>query len=103
VSLEGTNRAAHWTPASIWAAEPETEDFTPKEVTARSVMPGSCQTQRPTRLLGGNRNARQLLEERLRLRNLCGHPTGYTPGREEAVIFIEGLVLNILSGSWLNW
>jgi hypothetical protein len=50
-----------------------------------------------------NRNARQLLHERLRLRNLCGHPTQYTPGREETVIFIEGLLLNILSGSWLAW
>ena len=50
-----------------------------------------------------NRNARLLLHERLKLRNLCGHPTGYTPGREETVIFIESLVLNVLSGSWLNW
>ncbi len=50
-----------------------------------------------------NRNARQLLHERLRLRNLCGHPTQYRPGREETVIFIESLLLNILSGSWLNW
>lgn len=50
-----------------------------------------------------NRNARRLLHERLGLRNLCGHPTQYTPGREETVIFIESLLLNILSGSWLNW
>lgn len=50
-----------------------------------------------------NRNARKLLHERLDLRNLCGHPTGYTPGREETVIFIESLILNVLSGSWLNW
>lgn len=50
-----------------------------------------------------NRNARLLLHERLKLRNLCGHPTGYTPGREETVIFIESLTLNILSGSWLTW
>lgn len=50
-----------------------------------------------------NRNARVLLHEKLKLRNLCGHPTGYTPGREEAVVFIESLTLNILSGSWLNW
>jgi hypothetical protein len=50
-----------------------------------------------------NRNARKLLHERLDLRNLCGHPTRYTPGREETVIFIEGLLLNVLSGTWLNW
>jgi hypothetical protein len=50
-----------------------------------------------------NRNARSLLHEKLKLRNLCGHPTGYTPGREETVVFIESLVLNIMSGSWLNW
>lgn len=50
-----------------------------------------------------NRNARKLLHERLDLRNLCGHPTQYRPGREETVIFIESLLLNILSGSWLNW
>lgn len=50
-----------------------------------------------------NRNVRKLLHERLELRNLCGHPTQYRPGREETVIFIESLLLNILSGSWLNW
>jgi hypothetical protein len=50
-----------------------------------------------------NRNARKLLHERLDLRNLCGHPTRYTPGREETVIFIESLLLNVLSGTWLNW
>lgn len=50
-----------------------------------------------------NRNARLLLHERLKLRNLCGHPTQYTPGREETVIFVESLLLNILSGSWLTW
>lgn len=50
-----------------------------------------------------NRNARQVLTERLNLRNRCGHPTGYRPGREEAVVFIESLVLNILSNSWLLW
>jgi hypothetical protein len=50
-----------------------------------------------------NRNARQVLHERLRLRNLCGHPSGYRPGREETVVFIESLILNVLSGSWLDW
>lgn len=50
-----------------------------------------------------NRNARQVLIERLNLRNRCGHPTGYVPGREETVVFIESLTLNILTGSWLNW
>jgi hypothetical protein len=50
-----------------------------------------------------NRNARQVLGERLKLRNLCGHPTGYKPGREETVVFIESLTLNILTDSWLNW
>jgi len=50
-----------------------------------------------------NRNARKVLIERLDLRNRCGHPTGYKPGREEAVVFIESLTLNILTGSWINW
>jgi hypothetical protein len=50
-----------------------------------------------------NRNARKMLHERLELRNLRGHPTGYRPGREETVVFIESLTLNILSGSWLAW
>ena len=50
-----------------------------------------------------NRNTRRLLHERLDLRNLCGHPTRYTPGREETVIFIESLTLNVLSGTLLNW
>jgi hypothetical protein len=50
-----------------------------------------------------NRNARKLLHERLELRNLCGHPTRYVLGREETVIFIESLLLNVLSGSWLDW
>jgi hypothetical protein len=46
-----------------------------------------------------NRHARRLLQERLDLRNLCGHPTQYRPGREETVIFIESRCLNVLSGS----
>jgi len=50
-----------------------------------------------------NRNARQMLTERLNLRNRCGHPTKYKPGREETVIFIESLLLNVLSGRMLNW
>jgi hypothetical protein len=50
-----------------------------------------------------NRNARQMLTERLNLRNRCGHPTKYKPGREETVIFIESLLLNVLSGQMLNW
>ncbi|MBN3510125.1 hypothetical protein JYB55_14875 [Mycolicibacterium septicum] len=50
-----------------------------------------------------NRNARRTLTERLTLRNQCGHPTGYVPGREETVIFVESLVNNILSGAMLLW
>jgi len=50
-----------------------------------------------------NRNARQILIERLNLRNRCGHPTKYRPGREETVVFIESLLLNVLSGQLLNW
>jgi hypothetical protein len=50
-----------------------------------------------------NKNARQLLVERLNLRNKCGHPTKYVVGREETVVFIERLLLNILSGQMLNW
>ncbi|OBI11110.1 hypothetical protein A5713_06770 [Mycobacterium sp. E2497] len=50
-----------------------------------------------------NRNARRTLVDRLTLRNQCGHPTQYRPGREETVIFVESLVNNILSGSWLTW
>ena len=50
-----------------------------------------------------NRNARQLLIERLNLRNRCGHPTKYTVGREETVVFIESLLLNFISGQMLNW
>ena len=50
-----------------------------------------------------NRNARRTLVDRLTLRNQCGHPTQYRPGREEAVIFVESLINNILSDSWLDW
>lgn len=50
-----------------------------------------------------NRNARALLDERLTLRNLCGHPTRYRPGRDETVIFIESLLLNIIGGTMVNW
>lgn len=50
-----------------------------------------------------NRNARDLLEEKLKLRNRCGHPTRYKPGREETVIFIESLIVNIIGGVMLNW
>lgn len=50
-----------------------------------------------------NKNARLLLEEKLILRNRCGHPTLYKPGREETVIFIESLLTNIVGGSMLHW
>jgi hypothetical protein len=50
-----------------------------------------------------NRNARSLLEERLALRNRCGHPTGYAVGREETVVFIESLINNVLSGAMIDW
>ena len=50
-----------------------------------------------------NRNARGLLEEKLKLRNRCGHPTRYKPGREETVIFIESLLVNIIGGTMVNW
>lgn len=50
-----------------------------------------------------NRNARRLLGERLDTRNLCGHPTGYTPGREETVVFVESLLLNVIGGAMMNW
>jgi hypothetical protein len=50
-----------------------------------------------------NRTARKLLEQRLDLRNKCGHPTGYKPGRGEVVVFIESLLQNIVSGRMLNW
>lgn len=50
-----------------------------------------------------NRNARDLLDEKLKLRNRCGHPTRYKPGREETVIFIESLLVNIIGGTMVNW
>ena len=50
-----------------------------------------------------NRSARQLLVERLELRNRCGHPTKYKPGREETVVFIESLLLNVIGGAQVNW
>lgn len=50
-----------------------------------------------------NRNARDLLEEKLKLRNRCGHPTQYKPGREETVIFIESLLVNIIGGTMVKW
>jgi hypothetical protein len=50
-----------------------------------------------------NRNARVLLTERLNLRNRCGHPTGYRPGREETVIFVESLLNTVVGGVMLLW
>ena len=50
-----------------------------------------------------NKNARKMLIDRLDLRNLCGHPTGYEPGREETVVFVESLTINILGGVMLAW
>jgi hypothetical protein len=50
-----------------------------------------------------NRNVRKLLSERLSTRNMCGHPTGYVLGREEAVVFIESLINNIISGAMMDW
>lgn len=50
-----------------------------------------------------NRNARRLLEERLELRNRCGHPTGYVIGRDEAVVYVESLVNNVIGGAMIDW
>lgn len=50
-----------------------------------------------------NRNARKLLEEKLDTRNRCGHPTGYVIGREEAVVFIESLINNIINNAMMDW
>ncbi len=50
-----------------------------------------------------NKNARMLLNERLRTRNLCGHPTSYVIGREEAVVFIESLINNIINDAMMDW
>lgn len=50
-----------------------------------------------------NRNARKLLDEKLDTRNRCGHPTGYVLGREEAVVFIESLINNIINEGMLDW
>jgi hypothetical protein len=51
-----------------------------------------------------NRNMRKTLaDDRLGLRNQCGHPSGVTVGRQETVVFIESLCLNVLNGSSLNW
>jgi hypothetical protein len=50
-----------------------------------------------------NKNARKLLGDRLTTRNLCGHPTGYVLGREEAVVFIESLINNIINGAMMDW
>lgn len=50
-----------------------------------------------------NRNARKLLVDRLDTRNRCGHPSGYVIGRGEAVVFVEGLIKNIIDGAMLDW
>ena len=50
-----------------------------------------------------NKNARKLLTDRLGTRNLCGHPTGYVMGREEAVVFIESLINNIINDAMMDW
>jgi hypothetical protein len=50
-----------------------------------------------------NKNARSVLDDSLKTRNRCGHPTGYAVGREEIVIFIERLITNIISGAMIDW
>lgn len=50
-----------------------------------------------------NKNARSILDDALKTRNRCGHPTGYTVGREEAVILIERLINNVISGAMIDW
>lgn len=50
-----------------------------------------------------NKNARTILDDALKTRNRCGHPTGYVVGREEVVIFIERLINNVISGAMLTW
>ena len=50
-----------------------------------------------------NKNARKLLEDKLDTRNRCGHPTGYVLGREEAVVFVESLINNIINDAMMDW
>jgi len=50
-----------------------------------------------------NKNARGILDDALKTRNRCGHPTGYVVGREEVVVFIERLINNFISGAMLIW
>ncbi len=50
-----------------------------------------------------NKNARSVLDDALKTRNRCGHPTGYAVGREEVVIFIERLINNFISGAMIDW
>lgn len=50
-----------------------------------------------------NRNARTLLQDRLDTRNRCGHPSRYVIGRGETVVFVEGLIKNIIDGAMLDW
>lgn len=50
-----------------------------------------------------NKNARSILDDALKTRNRCGHPTGYVVGREEVVVFIERLINNIISGAMIDW
>lgn len=50
-----------------------------------------------------NKNARSILDDALKTRNRCGHPTGVVVGREEVVIFIERLINNFISGSMIDW
>lgn len=50
-----------------------------------------------------NKNARSILDDALKTRNRCGHPTGYVVGREEVVVFIERLINNVISGAMIDW
>jgi hypothetical protein len=50
-----------------------------------------------------NKNARSILDDALKTRNRCGHPTGVVVGREEVVIFIERLINNFISGRLIDW
>lgn len=50
-----------------------------------------------------NKNARNILDDALKTRNRCGHPTGYVVGREEVVVFIERLINNIIGGAMVDW
>lgn len=80
------------------------EDVPPHRQEERPAVPERQELPATLRRRRGLQPERwALLDEKLGTRNRCGHPTGHMIGREEAVVFIESLINNIINDAMMAW